>query len=98
MSVRPAKGSLRLFIEMSRFLFFALFSIVGKTSAFIGPFVSSALIQDANGNNNAPFAFLLAMGALSCVLLYLVDVDKSRKECDNFVAAEAKRKAFAPVI
>ncbi|KAF8519559.1 MFS general substrate transporter [Gautieria morchelliformis] len=76
------------------FLFFALFSIVGKTSAFIGPFVSSAIIQDANGNNNAPFIFLLSMGALSCVLLYFVDVNQSRVECDAFVAAEARRKVF----
>lgn len=76
------------------FLFFALFSIVGKTSAFIGPFVSSAIIQDANGNNNAPFIFLFSMGLLSCVLLYFVDVNRSRDECNEFVAAEAKRKAF----
>ncbi|KAF8525933.1 vacuole effluxer Atg22 like-domain-containing protein [Hysterangium stoloniferum] len=68
---------------------------VGKTSAFIGPFVSSAIIQDAHGNNNTPFIFLLAMGLLSCVLLYFVDVDKSRKECEAFTAAEAKHQVFA---
>ncbi|KAI5122904.1 hypothetical protein M0805_007582 [Coniferiporia weirii] len=77
------------------FLFFALFSIIGKTSAFIGPFVSSAIIDDAGGNNNMPFAFLFTLGVLSTVLLYKVDVAKSRKECDAFVVAEASRAAFA---
>ncbi|KAH8117920.1 MFS general substrate transporter [Phellopilus nigrolimitatus] len=77
------------------FLFFALFSIVGKTSAFIGPFVSSAIIDDAGGNNNMPFAFLFTLGVLSTALLYKVDVAKSRKECEAFVAAEASREAFA---
>jgi MFS-type transporter involved in bile tolerance (Atg22 family) len=52
---------------MDRFLFFALFSVIGKTSAFIGPFVSSAIIDDANGNANMPFAFLFGL----CVLLPL---------------------------
>ncbi len=31
---------------------------------------------------------------MSTVLLYFVDVDKSRAECEAFVAAEAKRAAF----
>ena len=34
-------------------------------------------------------------GTLSTVFLYLVDVDKSRKECEAFVKAEAQREAFA---
>ncbi|EJD06852.1 uncharacterized protein FOMMEDRAFT_75769 [Fomitiporia mediterranea MF3/22] len=77
------------------FLFFALFSIIGKTSAFIGPFVSSAIIDDAGGNNNMPFAFLFTLGMISTILLYKVDIGKSRKECEAFVAAEASRAAFA---
>ncbi|KAL5522451.1 hypothetical protein ACEPAG_8467 [Sanghuangporus baumii] len=76
------------------FLFFALFSIVGKTSAFIGPFVSSAIIDDSGGNNNMPFSFLFTLSVLSMILLYKVDVGKSRKECEAFVAAEASRAAF----
>ncbi|KLO08934.1 MFS general substrate transporter [Schizopora paradoxa] len=76
------------------FLFFALFSIVGKTSAFIGPFVSSAIITDADGNNNMPFAFLFTLGTLSTVLLYMVDIKKSRLECEAFVSAEADRDLF----
>ena len=37
----------------------------------------------------------LLRGALSTVFLYLVDVQKSRKECEEFIVAEAKREAFA---
>lgn len=37
----------------------------------------------------------LCSGALSTGFLYVVDVDKSRKECAAFVSAEAKREAFA---
>ncbi|KAI0326440.1 hypothetical protein GY45DRAFT_1328979 [Cubamyces sp. BRFM 1775] len=77
------------------FLFFALFSVVGKTSAFIGPLVSSAIITASGNNDNYPFVFLFTLGALSTVFLYLVDVQKSRAECEAFVLAEAKREAFA---
>ncbi|SJL19042.1 related to autophagy protein (Atg22) [Armillaria ostoyae] len=76
------------------FLFFALFSVVGKTSAFIGPFVSSAIITASNNNDNMPFAFLFALGVFSSLFLWLVDVEKSRVECAEFVQAEAKHKAF----
>ncbi|KAJ1307194.1 hypothetical protein OPQ81_001309 [Rhizoctonia solani] len=71
------------------FLFFAMFSVIGKTSAFIGPFVSSAIIDDSN-NNNMPFAFLLGLGVFSFILLLLVNVDKSRAECAEYLAAEAR--------
>jgi len=36
-------------------------SQVGKTSAFIGPFVSSAIITASGNNNNMPFAFLFGL-------------------------------------
>ncbi|KAL4249693.1 Autophagy-related protein [Abortiporus biennis] len=80
------------------FLFFALFSVIGKTSAFIGPLVSSAIITASNNNDNMPFAFLFALGAASTVFLYFVDVKKSRVECEEFILAEAKREAFAETI
>ncbi|KAE9405197.1 MFS general substrate transporter [Gymnopus androsaceus JB14] len=76
------------------FLFFALFSVVGKTSAFIGPFVSSAIITDSNNNDNMPFAFLFALGVFSMIFLWMVDVPKSRIECEEFIQAESERKAF----
>jgi hypothetical protein len=37
-----------------------------------------------------PFAFLLGLGAFSFVLLLLVDVEKSRLECAEYLAAEAR--------
>ncbi|OJT02457.1 Autophagy-related protein 22 [Trametes pubescens] len=77
------------------FLFFALFSVVGKTSAFIGPLVSSAIITASGNNDNYPFVFLFLLGALSTGFLYFVDVEKSRIECEEFIQAEAKREAFA---
>lgn len=76
------------------FLFFALFSVVGKTSAFIGPFVSSAIITAADNNDNMPFAFLFGLGVVSTVFLWIVDVDKSQVECREFILAEEKGKAF----
>ncbi|KAH9168848.1 MFS general substrate transporter [Lactarius sanguifluus] len=77
------------------FLFFALFSVVGKTSAFIGPFVSEAIISASNNNDNMPFAFLFGLGLFSTIFLFMVDVKKSRIECEEFVEAEATRDAFA---
>ncbi|KAH8809474.1 autophagy-related protein 22-like protein [Flagelloscypha sp. PMI_526] len=66
----------------------------GKTSAFIGPFVSSAIIT-ASGNDNMPFAFLFGLGVFSMVFLWLLDIDKSNIECEKFVAAEEDRNALA---
>ncbi|KAF9453504.1 hypothetical protein P691DRAFT_771473 [Macrolepiota fuliginosa MF-IS2] len=92
------------------FLFFALFSVVsasalveataqpsqvGKTSAFIGPLVSSAIITASNNNDNMPFAFLFGLGTLSTIFLWMVDVDRSRVECAEFIIAEGSRKAFS---
>lgn len=42
-----------------------------------------------------PFAFLFGLGCFSAIFLFFVDMDKSRKECDAFVNAEARRDAFA---
>lgn len=40
------------------------------------------------------FAWLYR-GAFSTIFLFMVDMKKSRIECDEFIAAEAKREAFA---
>ena len=77
------------------FLFFSLFSIIGKTSAFIGPLVSSAIIQDSitasnpSGNNSTPFYFLFALSVASFIGLFLfVDLKKSRVEQARFLEEE----------
>lgn len=73
------------------FLFFSLFSIIGKTSAFIGPLVSSAIIDDT-GNNSTPFYFLFSLSLVSFIfLLFFVDVKKSRKEQEAFLEEESIR-------
>lgn len=77
------------------FLFFSLFSIIGKTSSFIGPLVSSAIIDDSGGNNSTPFYFLTALSAVSfLVLVFFVDLGRSRREQEAFLVEEEKvRKA-----
>ncbi|KAK4944094.1 hypothetical protein LTR10_016427 [Elasticomyces elasticus] len=76
------------------FLFFSLYSIMGKTSAFIGPIVSSAIIDASpTGNNSLPFYFLFGLSLLSFLLLFFfVDLKKSRKEQEVFLAKEKAAK------
>jgi len=76
------------------FLFFSLYSIVGKTSAFIGPLVSSAIIDASpTQNTSTPFYFLFALSLASFLfLLFLVDLKKSRIEQVAFLKREAIAK------
>ncbi|KAH8925171.1 hypothetical protein BT69DRAFT_1216815 [Atractiella rhizophila] len=74
------------------FLFFSLFSIIGKTSSFIGPIVSSAIIDRAVNNgvsqskaNSMPFYFLFALTLLSAIwLVWAVDLKKAREEQERW--------------
>jgi MFS-type transporter involved in bile tolerance (Atg22 family) len=77
------------------YLFFALFNTVGKTSGFVGPFVSSAITTAAGGNTNMSFIFLFSMGLIGFIVLLFVDVDKakldnvqckSEHECPGYTA------------
>jgi len=72
------------------FLFFSLFSIIGKTSSFIGPIVSSAIIDASpHGNNSTPFYFLFGLSVLSAgVLVLFLDIKRSRVEQEKFLAEE----------
>jgi MFS-type transporter involved in bile tolerance (Atg22 family) len=74
------------------FLFFSLFSIIGKTSSFIGPLVSSAIIDATPSYNNwTPFYFLFALSLVSCVVLVVfVDLDKSQVEQGKFLEDKAR--------
>jgi len=77
------------------FLFFSLFSIMGKTSAFIGPIVSSAIIDasPSKTNNSLPFYFLFGLSILSMLLLAtFVDLKKSRIEQEEFLQEERAAK------
>lgn len=44
-----------------RLTWYCFLEQIGKTSAFIGPFVSEAIITASGNNNNMPFAFLFAL-------------------------------------
>ncbi len=81
------------------FLFFSLFSIIGKTSSFIGPLVSQAIIQDALPAKNAPsqpFYFLFALSLVSFLfLIFFVDIKKSRIEQADFLERERVAKKLA---
>lgn len=74
------------------FLFFSLFSIIGKTSSFIGPLVSSAIIDASpSGNVSTPFYFLFALSVVSFVILVLgVDLEKSRREQEVFLREKGR--------
>ncbi|EAW18709.1 MFS transporter [Aspergillus fischeri NRRL 181] len=77
------------------FLFFSLFSIIGKTSSFIGPLVSSAIIDASpSGNVSTPFYFLFALSVVSFVILVLgVDLEKSRREQEVFLREKGRMLA-----
>lgn len=72
------------------FLFFSLFSIIGKTSSFIGPLVSSAIIDATpSGNVSTPFYFLFSLSLVSFgLLVWFVDLEKSRREQEAFLVRE----------
>lgn len=76
------------------FLFFSLFSIIGKTSSFIGPLVSSAIIDATpSGNNSTPFYFLTALSLCSFLgLVFFVDLDESKREQEAFLMEEEALK------
>lgn len=73
------------------FLFFSLFSIIGKTSSFIGPLVSSAIIDATpnQSNNSAPFYFLFALSLVSAAFIwFFLDLEKSAVEQQEFLEQE----------
>jgi len=72
------------------FLFWSLFTISGKTSAFVGPFVTSAIIDRSGGNTNMAFAFLLPLTIIGMVLLWFVDPEKAMLEAKEYLGDEAR--------
>ena len=83
------------------FLFFSLFSIMGKTSAFVGPIISSAIVDASpTSDNSLPFYFLFALSVVSMGLIVVfVDLKKSRREQEVFLAEERRvREKRASII
>ena len=76
------------------FLFFSFFNIVGTTTSFIGPVVSSAIIDASpTRNSSLPYYFLTALSLASFVLvLFFVDLGKSREEQSRFLERERANK------
>jgi MFS-type transporter involved in bile tolerance (Atg22 family) len=70
------------------YMFFSLLGIVSKGSAWIGPIVSSAIV-DANGNQWTPFPFVAALIFVPWVGIFFISEVKSRKECATYLAKEA---------
>ena len=55
---------------------------MGKTSSFIGPLVSNAIIDHSSSHNsNLPFYFLFSVSVFSFLeLFFFVDLPKSQEE------------------
>ena len=71
-------------------MFFSLFNVMGKASSFIGPVISSAII-DASPTKNAstPFYFLATLSTAGfLVIAYSVDLKTSRREQEDFLTDE----------
>ena len=76
------------------FLFFSIFNIIGKASSFIGPLISSAIIDASPGgnNNSAPFYFLFALSVLSAGGIWaFLDLEKSAREQEAYLTKEKAR-------
>ncbi|RDW87444.1 autophagy-related protein [Coleophoma crateriformis] len=71
------------------YLFFSLLGIVSKGSAWIGPIVSSAIV-DSNGNQWTAFPFAAALVLVPWVGIFFISEEKSRKECAEYLAREAQ--------
>jgi MFS-type transporter involved in bile tolerance (Atg22 family) len=72
------------------YVFFALYNTLGKTAAFIGPFITGAIINDADGKTNTGFWFTFITGLVALVLLAMVDTDKAKR--DNAMYLEKERE------
>lgn len=70
------------------YIFFALYNTLGKTAAFVGPFITSAIINDAHGNTNQAFWFTLATGLVGLVLIAMVDTDKAKLDNAKYLESE----------
>ncbi|EOD47296.1 putative autophagy-related protein 22 protein [Neofusicoccum parvum UCRNP2] len=67
--------------------FFSLLGIVSKGGGWIGPLVSSAVV-DRSGNDWSAFGVVAALIGVPAVALFFVDEDKSRIECERYTADE----------
>ena len=64
--------------------FFSLYALVNKSTAWIGPIISGVII-DRTGNTWKGFPFALGMTIVGFALICCINVDKGRKECEEYV-------------
>jgi MFS-type transporter involved in bile tolerance (Atg22 family) len=72
--------------------FFSLLGVVSKGGSWIGPIISSALI-DRTQNSWVPFGFVALLIAFSTISLLVVDETKGRLDCEKFLCAKADDNA-----
>ncbi|KAL4886059.1 autophagy-related protein 22-like protein [Aspergillus karnatakaensis] len=68
--------------------FFAIYSVVGKSTAWIGPIISGVIIDRAGGRTWVGFPFSLALTAVGVFLISCVKVDRAREQCEAWEKAE----------
>jgi Permeases of the major facilitator superfamily len=73
------------------YMFFSLLNCMGKTSSFVGPFISSAIIARAGGNTNMAYWFLFGTGLVGILLLACVSTDKAKVDVAQFLEREAEQ-------
>jgi MFS-type transporter involved in bile tolerance (Atg22 family) len=61
--------------------FFALYALVSKSTAWIGPIVSGVII-DRTGNTWKGFPFSLGLTVVGYACICMVDVEKGKKQCE----------------
>lgn len=71
------------------YMFFSLLGIVSKGSAWIGPIVSSAIV-DRSGNQWTAFPFVAALTLVPTVGIFFISEAKARDEAVEYLAREAK--------
>jgi MFS-type transporter involved in bile tolerance (Atg22 family) len=70
------------------YMFFSLLGIVSKGSSWIGPIVSSAIV-DRTGNQWTSFPFVAALTLVPTIGIFFISERESRKECAEYLAREA---------
>ena len=70
------------------YIFFSLYNTLGKTAAFIGPFITGAIINDAGGKDNRGFWFTFLTGLVALVLIAMVNPGKAKRDNARYLELE----------
>ncbi|KAL1917140.1 uncharacterized protein VTP21DRAFT_4796 [Calcarisporiella thermophila] len=74
--------------------FFGLMGFMNKASAWIGPFIITA-IQEASGNQSLPWVFVVCIFVLSIFLILWVDIDSAKVDADEYLRQEARQREIS---